>query len=251
MQDRREPCGPGALGVRGRDEILPQFDQDVRAAGAEGVAVDGVAGQVAAVGLVVADREIALGAQARDQRQGKAAVEVAVQDADLPGPRRAPGELRRKGVHRDDHGIGAAPGKGGIGGVIGPVQPVEPFFAHRRVRVAVAGDDRAVIEAHEERRVVLAPVRVDHQPREPARDDGAVERRSQRLGDAERADVVGDVARHLGPWQAERRPGGRRDPVRHDVGGVIAGDQPASPPFLTCDGKGRVVHVVLPHPSAP
>jgi hypothetical protein len=51
--------------------------------------------------------------------------------------------------------------------VIGSVEQVQPPFDLGGIGVAVGGDDRAVVDLHQQGRIILAPVGVDHQPREP------------------------------------------------------------------------------------
>ena len=87
--------------------------------------------------------------------------------------------------------------------MVGPVEAGEPPRDLRRVDPGVAGHDGAVRQPHDERRVVLAAVRVDDEPRE----GGEQRRRAKPLGEdaGERgdADIVGDVALELGGRQAE------------------------------------------------
>ena len=75
------------------------------------------------------------------------------------------------------------------------------------VEVAVAGNDPAVRELHDDRRVVAAAIEVDHEPR-PAREQrGRGREIGQGPGQLGRADVVGDVAREI------RRPKAPADRV--------------------------------------
>ena len=54
--------------------------------------------------------------------------------------------------------------------------------------MTVSGDDRAVVEFHQEGRIILTAVRVDHQTREIRQDRGAVERFGECCREARCAD---------------------------------------------------------------
>ncbi len=96
-QETREPLGPGGLPCRFGDQILADLDLDMRQAAALAVDRDGVVGQVGdPVGLVLADEELAFGAQQVGQGVSEPGIAVE-QHADMPRARHAP-EDRGKAV---------------------------------------------------------------------------------------------------------------------------------------------------------
>ena len=107
------------------------------------------------------------------------------------------------------------------------------------VGVAVAGDDRAVIEFHQQGRVVLAPVRVDHEAREIRQDRGRVQLPGQFARQPRRAHVIGDVAGHVGLGQAQRAA---VHELGHGIGRVVAGDQETGGAIGPFDEIGMVRH---------
>ena len=122
--------------------------------------------------------------------------------------------------------------------VVGLVEMPHAPIALLFVDVAVARHDRAVGDAHDERRVVEPAIGIDQQPRETRRDG----RRTQFLGEDPRdslgADVVGDMAFQLVGRQPQRAVG-----VRDGVAGVIAqqkqaGVAPAGDHFVAVGDEG-------------
>ena len=122
--------------------------------------------------------------------------------------------------------------------MIGAVEPVEAALDVVRRGVAIAGNDGAVIEAHHQGRIILAPVWVDHEARKVAEDGGAIQRLGERAGHAGGPHVIGDMAGHVGGGHAKTAA---VDEIRHAVAGVIAGHEPAFGAVLPVDLK-RVIH---------
>ena len=89
-----------------------------------------------------------------------------------------------------------------------------------RIGAGVARHDRAVGKAHDEGRIVQAPIGVDDQARKGRQHGRRAELGRERAGHVRGADVVGDVPLERLARQSER-------PVtrRNGVGGVIADDQ--------------------------
>ena len=220
VNDRGQPLRPcesaGAVG----DQILADLDQRMGIAVDNSMAEHGVAAQGAVIGLVVADDERLVFGQHVDHRPRHAVVAVP-QDADMPGAdealhdrgermhrdddRRFPGGMRHRGNHRAD------------GVVVGPVEAVEPFFPLLGGHRIVSRHDGAVIELADQRRVVLASVGVDQEPREAGKHSRRVERRRQLARHRLDADVIGDMALELRRRQAEAAIF-----VRHIPAGVIS-----------------------------
>src|SRR6056297_2430578 len=96
-QDGGKARGPCRL-LRGRlDQVVAQLNKHVGPLMGDGMARDGIAGQVSAIRLVVADAKVRLLAQTRQQRAGKSRV-GGIEQPDMPGPWRAALELRGKAV---------------------------------------------------------------------------------------------------------------------------------------------------------
>ena len=121
--------------------------------------------------------------------------------------------------------------------MIGRIIEADAFVALRFVEAAIARDHGAIRQAHDQRGVVAAAVRIDQQPRitghqrrhgEPLREH-ARERRG--------ADVVGDVARHLRLGKPERAVARGKG-----VASVIAQDHEAG---IGPAGEYRVALVLL------
>ena len=196
---------------------------------------------MAGIGLIVTDAQIVPGPQPGDQRHRQPLIQMTVEHPHLPRARRAALQARREGMDRRDHRIALPRRQPGKGGVIGAVKAVQPPFRLFHADRAVGRNDRAVIQFHYQRRVILAPVRVDHQPREARPDHRAVQEPPQLLRDTPGAHIPGDVARHV------RRPdsqGAARNPRRHRVRGMVTGDQPAPRTGRTLD-LIRLIHVAL------
>ena len=207
--------------------------------------VDGVAGERPIIGLVVADDESVLGLQPFQERPGEAVVRIP-QDPHMPGPGPAAPD-RREAVHRhDDRRMAGRHGpvdriRDGI--VVGIVEPGDAPLHLRLVHPGIARHDGAVGEAHDQGRVVPAPVGIDDEPREPGEDRRSPEAPGERAGHGRRADVVGDVALELGFRQAEIA-----QIRRHRVGSVVAQDQDArfDGPEMISTGQGSRGRLVEP-----
>ena len=88
LEEPREARSPCPRPLIAGDEILPDLDQRVGEAPPGCMAIDRVSRQRAIIGLVVADDEALLGAQAGKQGIGEAGVEIP-KDSGMPGPRPA------------------------------------------------------------------------------------------------------------------------------------------------------------------
>ena len=180
-----------------------------------------VALELAGVGLVVADDQVALGVEAPRAGAWRAAG---------PGPT-ARRRARAAGVSFQlsvkewiDSSMGGTPAgqapvdDGVDGAVIGRVIEADAPLALGVVEVAVAGDDGAVGQAHDERGVVGAAVGVDQQPRVARQHaPGRPVRPRARASRCGGADVVGDVALQLLGGQPQGAVAGR-----NGVAGVVA-----------------------------
>ncbi|VVT14558.1 hypothetical protein RV134_270160 [Roseovarius sp. EC-HK134] len=238
LQDGGEAKRPSGLLRGGFDQVVAQFNEDIGPLIGDGVAGDGIAGQVAGVGLVIADAQVGLLGEAGDERLGQALV-GGVEQADMPRARWASAQLRRKAVDRDNDGIGAACGEFGQGGVIGAIEPVKAAVDILGFRVAIAGNDRAIIQAHHEGRVILAPVWVDHEAREIAEDGGATQGLGKRARHTGGPNIIGDMAGHILRGHAKTAA---VDEFRYTIAGVIAGHEPAFGAVLADNLKGVIHH---------
>ena len=236
-EDRRQAVGPSGLRLGRGAEVVADLEERVEPSGLQRVAVHRVARQVAVVGLVVADDEIGLGPETRDQRERQPVI-AGVEHPDQPGPRRAAHERGREAVHGEDDRVGAPRREAGDGVVVGPVEAREPVLDACRVDAAVCRDQRAVVELHHQRRVVLAAVGVDHQPREVRHHERGIEPVRERPRHACGANVERDVPRHVGGRDPEVAA---RDRHRHPVRRVVAGDEPARRPVLPLDDHRCIV----------
>ena len=81
--------------------------------------------------------------------------------------------------------------------MVGAVQGGQTPLNVMRCNPCIARNDRAVIKLHHQRRVLLAPIGVNHQTAEVTADHGAVQRSPQSHGQSPRADIHSDVARHI------------------------------------------------------
>ena len=172
----------------------------------DGVLEHGVAAQRAVIGLIVADDEVLVLGQHVDQRPRHPVVQIP-EDADMPGPLPALHD-RREGMHREDEGRLAGSLRDGSdhradGVVIGPVEAVEPPFALLRREGIVSRHDGAVIELANERRIVLATIGVDQQPRKIGDQRRHAEQGREFARHRLDADIVGDVAIEFRRRQAE------------------------------------------------
>ncbi len=134
-------------------------------------------------------------------------------------------EAGGEAVDCHDHPIRAQGGKAGIGGVIGAIEAVKPVLDPSRRDVAIRGDDGAIVKLHHQGRVILAPVRVDHQAREVGQDHRAVQMFAKPGGKPCGTHVPGDVAGHVFGRDAKIAT---VHPFGHAIRGVIAGDKPAA-----------------------
>ena len=67
-------------------------------------------------------------------------------------------------MHRNDRDVGTC-GQFGQCIMIGAVQAIDPLLALSVRYGPVAGNNRPVVKLHDQGRIVLSPVRVNHQPR--------------------------------------------------------------------------------------
>ena len=140
----------------------------------------------------------------------------------MPGPGRAAIEAGGKAMHGDIDRIGGAGGgEAGDLGVVGAIKRIQATGAFGGIGGAIALDHSAIIKLHQQGRVILAPVWVDHQPRKGCQDCRRIQQVSQMACDLCRADIKGDMAVHVAIRQAQRSAVHAR---RHRVAGVITGD---------------------------
>ena len=142
-----------------RDQVVAQFDQYMRQAGLHAVPVERITGKMPAIGLIIADTDITRRPKLGQKWQGQARI-ARIEHAHMPRARRAPLELRGKGMDRQDHRVRAAGKKPRQCIVVGAVKQGEPLFDLGGVCMAIGGDDRSVIDFHAQRWVILAPVRL-------------------------------------------------------------------------------------------
>lgn len=81
----------------------------------------------------------------------------------MPGPGRTTAQAGCEGMDRHDHPLRMQGRKARVSGVIGAVEPIQTLFHPCGSDVAVGRDDRSVIKLHDEGRVILTPVGVNHQ----------------------------------------------------------------------------------------
>ncbi|CAD5250808.1 hypothetical protein BOSE21B_10830 [Bosea sp. 21B] len=211
--------------MRLADQVLPDLDQRVEQTAARRMAVDRVARQAAIIGFVVADDQIALRLQRRDQRLREAPFPVP-EHAGMPGPWHALPE-RREGVQRDDRrrvaGSDRRLDRGVDRGVIGRVIARDPFGDPGFVDPGIARHDRAVGDPHHQSRIVAAAIGIDQQAREIAEHGRSAQRLRHRPRHLGRSDIVGDVAFELLRRQAEQVQ------LRRDrIGRMVAKQQDAA-----------------------
>ena len=200
LQEAGDALGPGQRALRFADQILPDLDQRIGQSARSGDGVDRVAGQAAVIGFVVADvasGKIGLGEQSLDQRLRNPVVAIP-QDPDLPRPGEAAPDIgermdRDQGRrlagrhHRFDRRIYLfairRPESRAAAGDLGGVD------------IGVAGHDGAVRVAHDQRRIMKAPIRVDDEARIGGEHGRRADERGKSAGCVGRADVIGDVTR--------------------------------------------------------
>ncbi len=202
-----EPPRPLSLTLGVADQVLADLDDGVDEAPAGAVLPEAIALELAGIGLVLADDQVALGVEALEQRPRQPRVLLVPQHADVPGPRHHLPALG-EGMDRQQDRRRPA-GKAGVddaidGAVVGVVAEAGAPLALGLVEVAIAGDHRPVGEAHDLRRVVAASVRVDQQARVARQHGRHVERRRQVPRHLPGADVIGDVPLELVGGQAQR-----------------------------------------------
>lgn len=191
----------------------------------KGVPGDGIAGQVATIRFIAADGQVFADREALQRGKRQARIEMRMQDADLPRPRRLAAQGGRKAVNCENGAIIASISQGSAGLMIGRIKAGDALMPLGVGQVMIGRDHGTIIKAHDQGRVVQPPVRVDDKTRKIRRDHRAVKQMAKSLRHAERARIKGDVTLHLGFGQAEAAA---IHPVRHMIGGVIAGDQPSS-----------------------
>ena len=161
----------------------------------------------------------------------------------MPGPRIA-APVRREAVHGQDRG--RSPGGLGPGdrrrdrGVERGIEAGDPRLLAGLVDPGVARHHGAVGEAHHQRRVGAAAVRIDDQAREMREDRRRAELRGQAPGHRRRADIVGDVPGELAVRQAEI------DVRRNVVRGVVADDDEAAAGVAGSDLAGMRRRMWIP-----
>jgi len=238
FKDRGEPVCPGVLFSGGSDQVVAQFDQHVGATVLQCVPVHAIAGQVAGVWLVVADCQVALRPQRRYQGMRQAGI-GGIKNAYFPRAWRAAAQLRRKAVDRHQDRAGAR-GETRLSVVVGAITQIQTRLALCGVRVAVGGDDRAVIELHQECRIVFATVRVDHEARKIAEKRRSVEPFCQGSCQPCGTDVIGDVTLHIFGREAKRAA---VDLNWNRVGGMVARHQPAAWTVLAFYAVRIIIHL--------
>ena len=90
---RQKPLRPCRLARGVADQVLADLDDGVGEPALRAVLPQAVALELARIGLVVADDQVALGIEAVEQRLGEPRVAVP-QHADVPGPRQRPSSSR-------------------------------------------------------------------------------------------------------------------------------------------------------------
>ena len=226
-QQTGEARGPGERVILGADQILPDLDQRVGQSARRRDRVDRVAGKRAVIGLVVADLaggKIRLGGQRLDQRLWEPAVAVP-QDPDLPRTRRAAHDGGERMDRDDGRRLAGREHRIDRRRDLLPVRRPEARAAAGDlpcIGVGVARHDRAVGKAHDQRRIVQAPIRVDDQARKGRQHGWRAKFGRERAGHVGGADVIGDVPFERLARQSERPVAGR-----NGVGGVIANDERA------------------------
>jgi glycerate 2-kinase len=187
------------------DQILPDFDQRVVQAALRGVAVDRVAGQAAAIGLVIAYDKIKLACQHIQPALAQAHIRV-IKNADMPGPRPAL-HLRRERVQREDRrrmtGRDRMIDGSGDCRIIGRVIAGHTLGNTSCTDAVIGRNDRAIGELPHQSRIFRATIGIDQQSREAGQDRWRVEAGRHGAGHAGRTDIIGDMALHFGSWQAE------------------------------------------------
>ena len=202
------------------------------------VAGDGIIGQMPRIGLVFAHAQIGLRAQQLQQGLRQALI-GGIKNAHMPGPGRAPAQLRGKAVDGHDHRIGAARGQLRQCGVIGAVAAVEPLLQRLGAGMAIGGNDRAVVKLHQQRWVIFAAVRIDHKAREIRQDRAAPQMLRQGACHPSGANVIGDMAVHIRRRDAQIAAAHKG---WHSVCRVIAGDQPTCVGGFIHNFEGCICH---------
>lgn len=114
----------------------------------------------------------------------------------------------------DDHRVITPRSKLSIGGVIGPIETLQTFMNSRRIQIPIGRNDGAVIKPHDQSRIILAAVRINHQTREIRQDRWAVQGLGQRARQPGRAHIPRDMPRHILGRDAQRpRPHPTRYPI--------------------------------------
>ena len=201
------------------------------------MAVHGVVGERPRVGLVVADDERRVGAQRRDQRHGEARIACPTGCPRATGaarPRQTGVKLCIEKIAGDVAGGDArarSPRRSRRDRARESERCAAPAPRHRR---GVARHRRAVGEAHDQRRIVLAAVGVDEEARERREHRRRAKARGKRARHRRGAGVVGDVAGKL-----RRRQSKVAVLRRQAVVGVIADEQQPAAGIAFDEGERR------------
>ena len=204
-----------------------------------------VAGQVAGVRLIVADAQIAFIPQARQQWQRQPCV-ARIKDRYMPWPRLAPAQLWCEAVQSHNDWIITACDHIGHCAMVRAVKPGQAPLNLCIRSTAIAGNNCAVVDLHQQRGVILASVRINHQPGKIGGHNRCAQRRTHRLCHAQCANIIGDVPLHIGAGQAKVAP---RHVVRHKVAGMVTRHHPSPGAFrsehLNCICHRNVIHICL------
>ena len=106
--------------------------------------------------------------------------------------------------------------------------------------MAVGGNDRPVIQLHQQCRIVLTAVGINHQPREIGQNCGAIKCGGQFMRYTLCADIKRDVPLHVRGVQPKVAA---TNPIGHAVRCMIACDQPAARSVGAINMKRRMCHV--------
>ena len=127
----------------------------------QSMSVNGITRQVSCIGFIVACAPT-LRAACGHKRYSEPSI-IRIKHADFPRAGRATAQTRGKAVDRADDGCCDFVGQIGVGCVIGTVQAAQAFFDLSLIGVAVGRDDRAVVKAHHNCRIIFATVRITDQ----------------------------------------------------------------------------------------
>ncbi len=128
--------------------------------------IHGVVLQGSVIGFVVAHNEIRIRAELIQERPNGTGIGIP-QDAGVPGTGNTPPDGRIAVNGDDDRRSGRLQHlvqRPVDQVVIGPVEPFDPPLPFRSIDPGIPGNDRPVGQAHDDRRIVLSPIRIDQQP---------------------------------------------------------------------------------------